>query len=143
MIKHSPTITIQNAYLAYDGEILFDHLNLTLQSNKLTCLLGSSGVGKTTLLRIIAGLVQSDKNNKIFFRGNILSDTPEPLTQQIAYLAQNDLLLPWLTALENALIGARLRNEMSNVLIARAKNLFEQVGLTAVEKNIRVNSQAA
>ena len=134
MTKHSPTITIQNAYLVYDEEVLFDHLNLTLQSNKLTCLLGPSGVGKTTLLRIIAGLVQSDKNNKIFFRGNILCDTPQLLTQQIAYLAQNDLLLPWLTALENALIGARLRDEMSNTLISQAKNLFKQVGLVAVEK---------
>lgn len=127
-MMNSPSIDIRHAFLAYNNTILFDDLNLTLAGGKWTCLLGPSGVGKTTLLRMIANLVS--KNTK--FSGAITTDSNQPLFQQISYMAQTDLLMPWFTALDNALISARLNNAISPELLAYAKELFLKVGLKNV-----------
>lgn len=107
------------AHLAYDAHVLFDGLDFTLTAGKLTCLLGPSGIGKTSLLRLIAGLIPP---------------TSFGIDRQIAYMAQSDLLLPWFTALDNVLIGARLRGDFSTDMIARARHLLEKVGLHHAEK---------
>lgn len=120
-----PTIDIRHAYLAYDNIPLFDNLNLTLGAGKWSCLLGPSGVGKSTLLRMIANLISDNTE----FRGEIHCDNNHSLAQQISYMAQTDLLMPWLTALDNALINARLNGNMSNEIIQHARDLFSQVGL--------------
>lgn len=132
MILNAPTLFIRDIYLAYDGVVLFDDLNLTLPANQFSCLLGPSGVGKTTLLRLVAGLVTTSK--KQVFRGEIESSNGFPPEHQIAYMAQQDCLLPWATALDNALLGSKLRGEKSKVLRERAKELFAKVGLTHAEK---------
>jgi len=60
----APTILLQQVHLAYKGSILFENLNLTLRSGKWTCLLGPSGVGKSTLLKLAAGLIPSDSKHE-------------------------------------------------------------------------------
>src|SRR5437899_1982695 len=98
----SPTVYIRNACLSYENNLLFNNLNLTLPAGKTTCLLGPSGIGKTTLLRILAGLI-SPKN--YCFQGNISSNPSISLHQSMAYMSQEDNLLPWMNALDNALLG--------------------------------------
>src|SRR5207244_1689407 len=108
-------VLIEQVHLAYDGSILFDDLNLTLRAGKWTCLLGASGVGKSTLLKLISGLAPSNSKREQF-RGSITVDDKQPLLGQIAYMAQTDLLLPWFSALDNALLGAKLRGSISKTL---------------------------
>src|SRR5579864_6727660 len=107
----SAAIVIENAYLAYQQDVLLNQLNLKISANKITCLLGKSGVGKSTLLRLIAGLV-TDQQSTVF-RGRIVSEDSLDLSNSIAYMAQSDLLLPWLTAYDNACLGNRLRNTLT------------------------------
>jgi putative hydroxymethylpyrimidine transport system ATP-binding protein len=125
----APSIFLENIFLSYDKEILFDNLNLTLSAGKCTCFLGPSGIGKSTLLKLIAGLI-SFKN----FRGHIRCDNDVAITKQIAYMAQTDLLKPWFNALDNALIGYRLRGSLPKSLIAHTKKLFSLAGLAGAEK---------
>jgi putative hydroxymethylpyrimidine transport system ATP-binding protein len=130
----APSIHIRNAYLAFQNVVLFDQLNLTLPGGKCTCLLGPSGIGKSTLLRLIAGLItiEAASQEKIVIRAEIHCDNDLPLSKQIAYMAQMDLLLPWLTVLDNVLIGSRLRHESSTtrrLLTEQAKELLHTVGL--------------
>ncbi len=99
------------------GERLFGPLELTLREGGWTCILGPSGVGKSTILRLIAGLEIGGA-----FEGEI--DAPD-----VAYMAQDDLLFPWLNVLDNAVLGARLRGEVPD--FERAKALIGRVGLTA------------
>lgn len=102
---------------------LFANLTLEVAPEKWTCLLGASGVGKSTLLRLIAGL-ETGAN----FVGKITASDKAASEGRIAYMAQSDLLLPWATALDNVTLGARLRGEKTDR--DRAMALIGRVGLT-------------
>ncbi len=124
--KIAPTISLKDICLSYDNDNLFNQLNLTLPAGQLTCLLGASGVGKSTLLNILAGLEN--------YHGKITCDNTSAITGQIAYMAQTDLLQPWFNALDNALIGYRLRGTLTASVLTNAKKLFTRVGLAGAEK---------
>jgi len=111
--------------LSYDGAPVFEDLTLDIGAQKITALLGPSGVGKTSLLRIIAGLEPPAA-------GSVAAIDGKPLAGRIAYMAQQDLLLPWATVLDNVMLGATLRGESTDV--SRAKALLEQVGLAGRER---------
>ena len=94
---------ISGATLGFAGRVLFDGLTMTLEAGRWTCLLGSTGVGKTSLLRLFAGLVAPD-NGQVVTCGD-----GGYIAGRVAYMAQQDLLMPWLTVIENVVIGSRLR----------------------------------
>lgn len=102
---------------AIDGVPIFSDLDLTLKPQSWTCLLGASGVGKSTVLRLFAGLAEG-----VHFDGD-LSDPG-----RVAMMAQQDLLMPWLSVLDNVLLGARLRGARPDHDLARDR--LSQVGLT-------------
>jgi putative hydroxymethylpyrimidine transport system ATP-binding protein len=91
--------------LAYGGRLLFDGLDLELPAGRWTCLLGPSGVGKSTLLRLIAGIAGGTGSARVE------AGDGGDLAGQIAYMAQQDLLLPWLGLVDNVTLGPRLRGE--------------------------------
>lgn len=113
-------VQIKDAHLRYGDQTLFDGLQLTLTQGKWTCLLGPSGVGKTTLLRLIAGLTKTDETLSAEI-------TPTNIEHQVAYMAQQDGLLPWLSVLGNVLLGAKLRGETADK--SKALELLKAVGL--------------
>ncbi len=101
---------------------LFGSLTLDIAAGQWTCLLGPSGIGKSTILRLIAGLETGS-----IFDGRISADDHAPLTDRIAYMAQSDLLLPWLDVTGNVLLGPQLRREGD--ARDRAADLIARVGL--------------
>ncbi|MES0864926.1 ATP-binding cassette domain-containing protein [Ruegeria sp. SCPT10] len=98
------------------GAPIFSHLDLTVEPGKWTCLLGASGVGKSTVLKLFAGLADA-----VAFQGDITDPG------RVALMAQQDLLLPWLNTLDNVMIGPRLRGDTPDR--DRAMQLLEKVGL--------------
>jgi putative hydroxymethylpyrimidine transport system ATP-binding protein len=119
-----PAIRVQSARLTYRGDVLFHDLSLQVPGGAWTCLLGPSGVGKSSLLRLIAGLAGPNAS------GSAAASDGAPLRGRIAYMAQQDLLLPWLSAIENVALGARLRRgRASGSDLSRARALLAEVGL--------------
>ncbi len=116
----APALHVQNLALHYGGEKIFENLNLHIRAGQLTALLGPSGVGKTSLLRIIAGLEAP-------FAGTVTTSDNLPIAGRIAYMAQQDLLLPWLSAIGNVMLGAKLRGEPPEP--GRAMHLLDRVDL--------------
>ena len=103
------------------GTPVFSGLDLTAEAGEWTVLLGASGVGKSTVLKLFAGLADG-----IDLQGTLAADRGS-LTDNVALMAQDDLLMPWLSALDNVLIGARLRGERPDK--TRALERLAQVGL--------------
>ncbi len=122
---NSPAITISNACLRYQNQILFDQLNFHLSAGKTTCLLGPSGIGKTSLLQLIAGLNSQAK-------ADIQTSDQKNLKGRIAYMPQANTLMPWLSVLNNVLLAYRLNGYKSP--LAQANSLLQQLGLGHVIK---------
>ncbi|MGE0256537.1 MAG: ABC transporter ATP-binding protein [Alphaproteobacteria bacterium] len=114
-------VSIVGARLDFAGTALFDGLALELPAGTWTCLVGPSGVGKTTLLRLVAGLADPSPGTIV------AAGDGKPLAGRVAWMAQQDLLLPWLDVLGNVLLGARLRGETPDR--ERAMALLAEVGL--------------
>lgn len=128
----APAIVFDRVSLDFDGKPLFQDLSLRLAGGQTTCILGPSGCGKSTLLKLIAGAKDSQHSPQ--FCGNIGFD-PQPQSERVvAWMGQNDLLLPWLPLLDNVLLGARLRRELSDALRHKALQLIHEAGLTGYEQ---------
>ncbi|WP_408901032.1 ABC transporter ATP-binding protein [Photobacterium piscicola] len=126
-------ITITNGSLRYhstkndqQNNAVIENLNLTIAANKWTCLVGKSGCGKSTLIKFLAGLL----NESTQWQGQLTISDNQPLTGRVAYMAQQDLLLPWLTVLDNVCISSKFGHHDSIPnLKQRAMTLLEHVGL--------------
>lgn len=101
---------------------LLAQVTLDLVPGGWTCLLGPSGAGKSTLLRLIAGLDTGSQ-----FDGSIAASDGKEVAGRVAYMAQDDLLLPWLDLRGNVAVGARLRGERPDR--ARIDHLIARLGL--------------
>ena len=121
-MTNAPSIRVHGTH-HIDGQRLFGPIDLTLPAGQWTCVLGRSGVGKSTLLRLIA-----DMPNAGNFNGKISTSDAAELKGRVSVMAQSDLLLPWLSVFENTVLGARLRNQEPD--IERAERLLNQVGLS-------------
>jgi putative hydroxymethylpyrimidine transport system ATP-binding protein len=122
------SVTVHAARVTHGGEVLFDGLDITLAAGLWTCLLGTSGVGKSTLLRLILGLKESEQ--RAGGGDTVTCSDGLPLAGRAAFMAQTDLLLPWLTALDNVKLGRRLRGTHDGGEV-EARALLDRVGLVA------------
>lgn len=119
-INPPPDLELRGLTLCYQGQTLFADLNLTVQAGQCTALLGASGIGKTSLLRIAAGLVAPGA-------GEVRASDGSDLAGRVAWMGQQDLLYPWLRVLDNVTLGSRLRGERAD--IPKALALLDAVGL--------------
>ncbi|MGR5445320.1 ABC transporter ATP-binding protein [Vibrio jasicida] len=102
-------------------------LSMTIPANQWTVLLGRSGCGKTTILRYLAGLL----DDKVEWHGELTTTDGIALHERIAYMAQQDLLLPWLNVLDNVCLSSRFSQDQTPEQDKqRALTLLTQVGLT-------------
>lgn len=94
------------------------NVNLDIREGEILGIVGNSGCGKSTLLSILSKL---DKETS----GNILSSKD----YVVGYMMQNDALFPWLTILDNATLGLKIKNIKTKENIEYTKKLLETYGL--------------
>ncbi len=110
--------------------------NCSLELSKGTTLsiLGKSGCGKTTLLKILAGLVE-DFQGDIFLEGNNIShETPQK--RNCVYLYQEPLLFPHLTVFENVAFGLRLRKIKAAEIKEKTERMLQSLELSNQTKKM-------
>ncbi|MGR3453970.1 ABC transporter ATP-binding protein [Pseudooceanicola sp.] len=105
-----------------DGTPIFGPISIDAPPGEWTCLLGPSGVGKSTVLRLLAGL-----GDEVAFDGKVAAGDGAPLGGRVALMAQADLLMPWLDVTANVTLGARLRGMAPQR--GRASEVLGRVGL--------------
>ncbi len=113
---------IQNLNLEFKGKKLFENLNFDILENRSTALLGTSGVGKSTLLRCIADLEKENiTSGKIILKEGT----------NIAWLSQENSLFPWLSILDNVQLYHHLKGTKTKQTLQKAKELLSQVNMSA------------
>ena len=129
----APSIDIENASLRYNDseQCVLSALDMHIPAAQWTCILGRSGCGKSSLLRYLANLL----DDKVHWSGLLSTSTNIPLQDQIAYMAQQDLLMPWLSVLDNVLLSQKFtqkkgRQQAKSLQREKAQQLLQQVGLS-------------
>jgi NitT/TauT family transport system ATP-binding protein len=110
---------------SFDGLKVIENIEFKTYPGEFVCVVGESGCGKTTLLRIIAGLESFE--GRITYRGKILD------RRSIGFVFQDDRLLPWRTAIGNVLFGIEIRKKVSEEDFKLAKEILRSVGLQGFE----------
>lgn len=96
-------IDIKNLIIQFDKKTILKDFNLSVNAGEFVTVLGHSGSGKTTLLNIISGTVKPDG-------GVVLVDGKkvDGISNHVAYMPQDDLLLPWKNVLDNVILYSRI-----------------------------------
>lgn len=112
----------------YQGRDVISNVNISLEEGETVCLVGSSGVGKTTLFQILSGLSNPDAGSVFLHGKNVTSKTGE-----VGYMLQKDLLLPHFTIAENVALPLRIKKMHKLLAIENGMRYFDQFGLSGYE----------
>jgi NitT/TauT family transport system ATP-binding protein len=107
---------------------VLEEFDLNVPRKGFTVLIGPSGCGKTTLFDVLTGVVP--KNDGII---SWLGESLPHLGMKSAYMQQKDLLLPWFSLIDNALLPARISGENMAAAYEKALGLFKRLGLEGFE----------
>ena len=122
-----PKLSIKNLCKSYDGKVVFKDLSFDLMEGEFLSILGASGCGKTTLLRILIGLEKSD-GGQILKNGTEISSLPS-YERGMGIVFQNYALFPNMTVQQNVQYALTLRKETKYKAEEIAIRTLEQVGL--------------
>ena len=115
-----------------EGEDVLESICLTAKKGEFVTLLGSSGCGKTTTLRIIAGLEQPD-SGQVFLNGKDVTSL-EPNQRNVNTVFQNYALFPHMNVADNISYGLKLKKTPKAEISRRVKEMLELVQLSGFEK---------
>jgi ABC-type Fe3+/spermidine/putrescine transport system ATPase subunit len=130
----SELLSVANLSKQFGGQPVLRDVSFALDQGEVLAVLGRSGCGKTTLLKILAGL-ETPTAGTLLLRGHDLRPVP-PNERQMVYLYQEPLLFPHLTVFENVAFGLRIRQ------VAPAEITRQVEGLLA-ELDLREHAQKA
>lgn len=118
-------LEIKRLSKAFKDSTILSDISGNFSRGCITAVLGSSGVGKTTLLRIIAGLEKQD-TGQVELNGQSI-DHLEPEKRNIVYMSQQPLLFPHLNVWENVAFGLQAKGAAREEAKAKAETLLEAV----------------
>jgi ABC-type nitrate/sulfonate/bicarbonate transport system ATPase subunit len=123
-------VSIRGLSHSYGELEAIERLDLEVPAHGVLGLVGPSGCGKSTLLELIAGL-QQPSAGEIEVGG---SNDPAERLGRCTFMPQRDLLLPWLSAIDNAALALRNRGVRRSAAREQAGLLFERFGLAGFER---------
>ncbi len=125
-------IRLRDLCMAFDDELVLDHINLYINDSEFLTLLGPSGCGKTTTLRIIGGFT-TPTSGDVTFDGVRINDVP-PHKRQINTVFQKYALFPHLDVFENVAFGLRIAKVPEQEIEERVTEMLGVVSLKGFER---------
>ncbi|MGB3717659.1 MAG: ABC transporter ATP-binding protein [Candidatus Promineifilaceae bacterium] len=113
-----------------DGVAAITDISLSIKAGSYVSLVGASGVGKSTLLRILGGILRPSEG-KIFLKGG----SPEKVGDPIGIVFQRDNLMPWRTVIDNVRLPLEIRGVNGKKAILESEQMIELVGLSGFESS--------
>lgn len=121
------TIELRDITKRFGGVTALHSINLTVAKGQFLTLLGPTGCGKTTLLRIVAGFIQPT-SGQVLVDGKVVNDVP-PNQRQIGLLFQNYALFPHMTVAQNVTFGLRVRSLPVSAIASKLNEVLPMLGI--------------
>ncbi len=125
----TPVLDVRGIAKSFNGTAVLDNIDLQLQAGSITAVLGSSGCGKTTLLRLVAGFETPGAGTVTIAGRQVASpqNSVAPHRRSVGYVAQDGALFPHLSVAQNIAYG--IRGEDRAKVRERVNDLLETVSL--------------
>ncbi|MBK5241359.1 ABC transporter ATP-binding protein [Clostridium sp.] len=127
-------IILDNISKKYGNLKILDNISIKVKAGELLSILGESGAGKTTILRIIAGLLTPDTGSVIIDDTDITKLIAEK--RDIGYVFQSPLLFPHMTVEENICFGLEVKKWDKKRMMERTKQLLVLLQIEGLEKRM-------
>ncbi len=119
----------ENINFSYDnGYKVFENINIEANSGKFIAIIGPSGIGKSTLLRLLGGFLKPDSGTVKLMGKPIYEPIPE-----VALIHQSIVTFPWMTAEENVMLSMKTKSMSHDEMIKKARDSLSRVGLDGFE----------
>ncbi len=119
----------KNIDFSYDnGYKVFENINIEADNGKFIAIIGPSGIGKSTLLRILGGFLKPDSGTIKLMGKPLYEPTPE-----VSLIHQSIVTFPWMTAEENVMLSMKTKDMSRDEMVKKAKDSLSRVGLEGFE----------
>lgn len=119
----------RNISQSYEGEAVISNISIQLKAGEIVCLIGTSGVGKTTLFHVLAGLIRPDEGQVLLEDGEITGQAGK-----ISYMLQKDLLLPYRTIEDNISLPLLIQGNSKKQARKQMEEYYSIFGLEGTAK---------
>ena len=124
-------LQVSSATKYFNNKKIFSGFDLKLDQGRFHVIIGPSGCGKTTLFDALTGVTELDEGQLSWKQKPVLN-----LTDHAAYMQQKDMLLPWFSLLDNALLPSRTGGQHMAKAEKQAFELFKRLGLSGYESHM-------
>lgn len=115
-------ISLNEISFKYDEKIILEKFSYFFEKEKITCILGSSGCGKSTILKILGGIEK------------IYSGSVESNSDEIAIIFQHLALFPWMNVFDNIALPLKIKKTKKEIINKRVNKFLKLVKLNGYEK---------
>lgn len=127
---------VSKSFLINNTEsLVIDNINISILPKEIFGLVGNTGSGKSTILRLINGFITPNSGNIYLMEKKINLKNKHDFVKNTSMIFQNFNLLKNLSVIENVLLPATIRKDNKKISIERARQLLNFVGLSNIEKS--------
>ena len=128
------SLELKNITFAYGALPVLQNFSLSVEAGEIVAILGASGCGKSTVLKVISGLIQPDEGEVLFSGKNYTKVAAEK--REAVMMFQKPLLFPYLNVFDNVAFGLKMRKIAKAEIAQRVKEALDLVQLSGYEKRM-------